>query len=95
MLSERIINRTIRPLTSEERKDAFIFDDTVFSRTGGKKTELCSHVFGECKMNTIAMVKKTSKVFYSFDGKRMNIKQIFAARARSGPDAPGISCPWT
>lgn len=177
-LSERIINRTIRPLTSEERKDVFIFDDTMFSRTGGKKTELCSRVFDhvtmkyrrgyrlltlgrfdgnsflpiagrllasskeknvigpkhptdgrslagkrrqqavskapdvmmkmlktaiqaghrakyvlfdtwfstpkailrihrECKMNTISMVKKTSKVFYEFNGKRMNIKQIF------------------
>ena len=180
MLSERIINRTIRPLTGEERKDVFIFDDTLFSRTGGKKTELCSKVFDhvsmkyrrvyrlltlgwsdgnsfipvahrllassnaenavgprkqadnrslagkrrqqavrkapdvmlemlkaalraghqakyvlfdtwfaspktilriklECGMDTIAMIKKTSKVFYELDGKRMNIKQIFAA----------------
>ncbi len=179
-LSERIINRTIRPLTSKDRKDVFIFDDTLFSRTGGKKTELCSRVFDhvsmkykrgyrlltlswtdgnslmpiagrllassdekkiigtkkqadnrslagkrrrqatskapdvmlellktaiqmghrakfvlfdtwfaspksmirirrECEMDTIAMIKKTSKVFYEFDGKRMNIKQIFAS----------------
>ena len=49
-LSERIINRTIRPLTSEERKDVFIFDDTMFSRTGGKKTELCSRVFDHVTM---------------------------------------------
>ena len=186
MLSERIINRTIRPLTSDERKDVFIFDDTLFARTGGKKTELCSKVFDhvsmryrrgyrlltlgwsdgnsflplagrllassdekkiigpknevdkrslagkrrkqavskapdvmvemlgaalraghrakyvlfdtwfaspkailrirrECKLDTIAMVKKTSKVFYELDGKRMNIKQIFAAcRKRPG-----------
>ena len=180
LLSERIINRTIRPLTSEERKDVFIFDDTLFQRTGGKKTELCSRVFDhvimryrrgyrlltlgwsdgnsffpilgrllassdekniigttkqvdrrslagkrraqafskapdvmldmlknaiqkghrakyvlfdtwfstpkailrineECKMHTIAMIKKTSKVFYQYDGKNMNIKQIFGA----------------
>ena len=179
-LSERIINRTIRPLTSEERKDVFIVDDTLFARTGGKKTELCSRVFDhvsmkyrrgyrlltlgwsdgnsflpisgqllasgdekkvvgpkneadqrslagkrrkqatgkapdvmvemlkaalraghqaryvlsdiwfaspkailrilrECRLNTIAMVKKTSKVIYELDGRRMNIKQIFAA----------------
>ena len=178
-LSERIINRTIRPLTSDERKDVFIVDDTLFARTGGKKTELCSKVFDhvsmkyrrgyrlltlgwsdgnsflpiagrllasgdnkkiigpknevdkrslagkrrkqatskapdvmvemletalraghraryvlfdtwfaspkailrilrECKLNTIAMIKKTSKVFYELDGRRMNIKQIFA-----------------
>ncbi len=29
-------------------------------------------------MNVIAKIKKTSKVFYELDGKRMNIKQIFA-----------------
>lgn len=33
----------------------------------------------ECRMNVISMIKKTSKVFYELDGKRMNIKQIFAA----------------
>ena len=180
LLSERIINRTIRPLTSEERKDVFIFDDTLFQRTGGKKTEFCSRVFDhvtmryrrgyrlltlgwsdgnsffpihgrllassdekniigtkkqvdqrslagkrraqavskapdvmldmlkdaiqkghrakyvlfdtwfstpkailrinkECEMHTIAMIKKTSKVFYQYNGKNMNIKQIFGA----------------
>ena len=179
-LSERIINRTIRPLTGKDRKDVFIIDDTLFARTGGKKTELCSKVFDhvsmkyrrgyrlltlgwsdgssflpiagrllasgdkkkiigprkemdmrslagkrrkqatskapdvmvemlktalraghraryvlfdtwfaspkailrihrECKLNTIAMIKKTSKVFYELDGRRMNIKQIFAS----------------
>ena len=186
LLSERIVNRTIRPLTSKDRKDVFIFDDTLFSRTGGKKTELCSRVFDhvsmkyrrgyrlltlgwtdgnsflpiagrllasgdekkivgtrkqtdsrslagkrrnqavskapdvmlemlktairsghrakyvlfdtwfaspksilkirlECQRHTIAMIKKTSKVFYELDGKRMNIKQIFSAsRKRRG-----------
>ena len=180
VLSERIINRTIRPLTRDDRKDVFIVDDTLFSRTGGRKTELCSKVFDhvsmkyrrgyrlltlgwsdgnsflpiaarllasgddkkiigpkkemdkrslagkrrkqatskapdvmvemlnaahqaghrakyvlfdtwfaspkailrihrECKLDSIAMIKKTSKVFYELDGKRMNIKQIFAA----------------
>ena len=180
LLSERIINRTIRPLTGADRKDVFIIDDTLFSRTGGKKTELCSRVFDhvsmkyrrgyrlltlgwsdgnsflplshrllasgdaknaigprsqtdnrslagkrrkqavskapdvmmemlkaairaghrakyvlfdtwfsapkailrirrECGMDTIAMIKKSSKVFYVLDGQRMNIKQIFAA----------------
>ena len=28
----------------------FIFDDTLFSRTGGKKTELCSRVFDHVSM---------------------------------------------
>ena len=177
-LSARIINGSIRMLTAEERQDVFIFDDTLFSRTGGKKTELCSRVFdhvsmkykrgfrlltlgwsdgnsffpilgrllgsskdsnmigvqkqfdqrslaakrrnqalckatdvmiemlkmalqtghsakyvlfdtwfanpkdiirihSECGLNTIAMIKKSSKVYYEFEGKRMNVKQIF------------------
>ena len=178
MLSARIINGSIRKLTSEGRQDVFIIDDSLFKRTGGKKTELCSRVFDyvsmkykrgfrlltlawsdgnslfpilgrllgsskahnmvgitksfdqrflaakrrkqalskatdvmldmlktaikaghgakyvlfdtwfanpkdiirihrECGLNTIAMIKKSSKVFYEFNGKRMNIKQIF------------------
>ena len=178
MLSARIINGSIRKLTSEDRKDVFIFDDSLFQRIGGRKTELCSRVFdhvtmkyrhgfrmltlgwsdgnsffpilgrllgsskasnmigvvkqfdqrslaakrrkqalskatdvmldmlkaaikaghsakyvlfdtwfsnpkdiirihNECGMNTIAMIKKSSKVFYEFEGKRMNVKQIF------------------
>ena len=185
-LSERIINRTIRPLTGKDRKDVFIIDDTLFARTGGKKTELCSKVFDhvsmkyrrgyrlltlgwsdgssflpiagrllasgddenvigpkkevdmrslagkrrkraiskapdvmvemlkkalkaghqakyvlfdtwfaspktilrihrECRIDTIAMIKKSSKVFYELDGRRMNIKQIFTSgRKRRG-----------
>ena len=180
LLSERIISRTIRPLTSKERKDVFIIDDTLFARTGGKKTELCSKVFDhvsmkyrrgyrlltlgwsdgnsflpiagrllafsdeknvigpkkemdkrslagkrrkqatgkatdvvaemlkkaiqaghqakyvlfdtwfaspktilrirrECRLDSIGMIKKTSKVFYELNGRRMNIKQIFAS----------------
>ena len=178
MLSARIINSSIRKLTGSDRQDVFIIDDSLFSRTGGKKTELCSRVFdhvsmkykrgfrlltlgwsdgnsffpilgqllgsskpsnmigitkqfdqrslaakrrhqalskatdvmldmlkmaiktghsakyvlfdtwfsnpkdiiriySECNLNTIAMIKKSSKVFYEYDGKRMNIKQIF------------------
>ena len=178
MLSARIINDSIRKLTGSDRQDVFIIDDSLFSRTGGKKTELCSRVFdhvsmkykrgfrlltlgwsdgnsffpilgqllgsskpsnmigvtkqydqrslaakrrrqalskatdvmldmlkmaiktghsakyvlfdtwfsnpkdiiriySECNLNTIAMIKKSSKVFYEYDGKRMNIKQIF------------------
>ena len=178
ILSARIINGSIRKLTSEDRQDVFIIDDSLFKRTGGKKTELCSRVFDhvsmkykrgfrlltlawsdgnslfpilgrllgsskahnmvgvtkpfdqrslaakrrkqalskatdvmldmlktaiktghsakyvlfdtwfanpkdilrihrECGLNTIAMIKKSSKVFYELDGKRMNVRQIF------------------
>ena len=177
-LSARIINGSIRKLTGKDRQDVFIIDDSLFKRTGGRKTELCSRVFdhvsmkykrgfrlltlawsdgnslfpilgrllgsskahnmvgvtksfdqrslaakrrkqalskasdfmlellktailaghtakyvlfdtwfanpkdiirihSECGLNTIAMIKKSSKVFYEFEGKRMNIKQIF------------------
>lgn len=49
-LAERIVNGSIRHLTSEDRKDAFVIDDTMFTRTGGKKTELCSKVFDHVTM---------------------------------------------
>ena len=49
-ISERIINGTLRRLTAPDRKDAFIIDDTLFSRTGGKKTQLCSRVFDHVEM---------------------------------------------
>lgn len=45
ILSERIINRSIRKLTNEDRQDVFIIDDSLFRRTGGEKTELCARVF--------------------------------------------------
>ena len=45
LLATDVINRTIKPLTSEKRSNVFIFDDTLFSRTGYKKTELASRVF--------------------------------------------------
>jgi hypothetical protein len=178
MLSARIINGSVRKLTADDRQDVFIFDDTLFKRTGGRKTELCSRVFdhvtmkyrhgfrlltlgwsdgnsflpilgrllgsaktsniigvtkqydrrslaakrrkqslskandvmlemlktaikaghaakyvlfdtwfanpkdiirihSECGMNTIAMIRKSSRVFYEYEGKRINIKQIF------------------
>lgn len=40
LLSASIINGTLRPLTDEKRQDAFIIDDSLYSRTGYKKTEL-------------------------------------------------------
>lgn len=49
-LSAQIINGTIRGLTSDERKDVFIVDDSLFRRTSGKKTELCSRVFDHVTM---------------------------------------------
>ena len=177
-LSARIINGSIRKLTGKDRQDVFIIDDSLFKRTGGKKTELCSRVFdhvsmkykrgfrlltlawsdgnslfpilgrllgsskahnmvgvtkllnqrslaakrrkqalskatdvildmlktavkaghsakyvlfdtwfanpkdiirihSECGLNTIAMIKKSSKVFYKCEGERKNIKQIY------------------
>lgn len=45
LLSERIINGFMRPLTSDERRDVFIFDDSSFRKRGYKKTELVARVF--------------------------------------------------
>ena len=50
LLSARIINGSIRELTGDDRQDVFIIDDSLFKRTGGKKTELCSRVFDHVSM---------------------------------------------
>ena len=42
-------------------------------------------IHNECGLNTIAMIRKSSKVFYEYEGKRMNVKQIFGmCRKRRG-----------
>jgi hypothetical protein len=50
MLSERIINGHIRPLTSENRDDCFVIDDSLYERAGFKRTELASWVFDHVSM---------------------------------------------
>ena len=45
LLAAKIITEAVQPLTSEDRKNVFIVDDTLYSRTGYKKTELCAKVF--------------------------------------------------
>ena len=49
-LSEKIINKHIRPLTSESRDDCFVIDNTVYERVGYKKTELASLFFDHVAM---------------------------------------------
>lgn len=44
-LCERIVNEFLRPLTDDDRRDVFIFDDSSFHKRGHKKTELVARVF--------------------------------------------------
>ena len=53
MLSERIVNDFIRPLTSDDREDVFIVDDSAYKKTGYKKTELVATVFDHVSMKYI------------------------------------------
>ena len=53
MLSERIVNSFIRPLTSDDREDVFIVDDSAYKKTGYKKTELVATVFDHVSMKYI------------------------------------------
>ncbi|MBT9089472.1 hypothetical protein BTJ34_08850, partial [Lactobacillus delbrueckii subsp. bulgaricus] len=46
------------------------------------------------KISVIAMVKKISKITYEFEGKRMNVKQIFnACKKRRGRSRYLLSVP--
>jgi hypothetical protein len=194
LLAERIVNGHLKDLTSDQRADCFVFDDSLYSRTGYKKTELAAKVFDHVSMtykkgfrmmtmgwtdgssfvpiassllsskndqnvigttkkidkrtiaskrrimaqskgtdvviqlldqalkagltakyvmfdtwfsnphqivqisqrglNVIAMVKKSSKITYEFEGKRMNVKQIFNAyKKRRGRSRYLLSVP--
>ena len=50
LLSSRIINDFMKPLTDEKRKDVFIIDDSLFDRSHSKKAELLAKVFDHCSM---------------------------------------------
>ena len=50
LLSTRIINVFMKPLTDEKRMDVFIIDDSLFDRSRSKKTELLAKVFDHCSM---------------------------------------------
>ena len=50
LLSARIINNFMKPLTSDNRKDVFIIDDSLFDRSRSCKTKLLARVFDHCSM---------------------------------------------
>lgn len=50
LLSACIINNHLRPLTSKDRADCFVVDDSYFSRVGYKKAELVARVFDHVSM---------------------------------------------
>lgn len=50
ILSAKIITGFMKPLTSDNRKDVFIIDDSLFDRSRSGKTELLAKVFDHCTM---------------------------------------------
>lgn len=50
LLAEKIINGHLRELTSDRQADCFVFDDSLYSSTGYKKTELAAEVFDHVSM---------------------------------------------
>lgn len=49
LLSKEVVDK-VEPLTSSNRVNAFVIDDSLFERTSGKCTELASKVFDHCSM---------------------------------------------
>lgn len=49
-LAVRIIEQFLKPLTSEERRDCFVIDDSLYERTGYKRTKLAARVFDHVSM---------------------------------------------
>ena len=50
LLSARIICGFMKPLTSDDRKDVFIIDDSLYDRSRSRNTELLAKVFDHCSM---------------------------------------------
>lgn len=50
LLSARIINNFMKPLTAEDSKDVFIIDDSLFDRCRSSKIDLLAKVFDHCSM---------------------------------------------
>lgn len=50
-LASEIANKEIKDLIDPKRTNVFIVDDTLFSRTSCKKTELASRVFDHVEMS--------------------------------------------
>ncbi len=50
LLSTRIINVFMKPLTDENRRDVFIIDDSLFDRSRSRKTEFLAKVFDHYSM---------------------------------------------
>ena len=76
ILSARIINSFMKPLTSDTRKDVFIIDDSLFDSWFSSPKSITA-IKQEEKLDVIAMVKKSSKVKYGYQGKMLNIKEIY------------------
>lgn len=51
LLAADIVNNDLKDLTDDSRKNVFIVDDSLFSRTSCKKTELGSKVFDHTDMH--------------------------------------------
>jgi len=50
LLASAVVNDTIKDLTDENRANVFIVDDSMYDRSGYKKTELASRVFDHVDM---------------------------------------------
>ena len=51
LVAANIVNNDIGKLTSPDRKNVFIIDDSLFNRTGCKKIELSSRMFAHASMS--------------------------------------------
>ena len=62
LLSSKIINSFMKPLTSDTRKDVFIIDDSLFDRSRSSKIELLAKVFDHCSMKyTASFIQRLPK----------------------------------
>ncbi|MEX1381507.1 hypothetical protein ABXW79_07965 [Lactobacillus delbrueckii subsp. bulgaricus] len=66
LLVKRIVNGHLKDLTSDQRADCFVFDDSLYSTTGYKKTELAAKVFDHVSMTYKKGFRMMTMGWYAF-----------------------------
>ena len=61
-LSADIIGNMLRDLTSKDRRDAFVIDDSLFDRSRSKNVEQLSRVFDHCGKGVQTLIG--AKLYY-------------------------------
>ena len=76
LLSKKVAD-TVEPLTNADRVNAFIVDDSLFLFDTWFSNPAQIIAVKNLGLDSIAMIKKSSRVYYEYEGEQLSIKKIF------------------